>query len=89
MQGLIVLGSLASVAAIIIIVVKNWPATQDVSAGATDGTVSRHQITLTHEQAGELSSELSAVRGDGGVVNFFVDKDNVLQVTVHKQKVKK
>ena len=83
MQGLIVLGSLASVAAIIIIVVKNWPA-MSAPAGATDGTVGRHQVTLTNEQAGKLSEELASVRGEGGTVNFFIDKDNILQIEVKK-----
>ena len=55
-------------------------------------SVRRHCVNLTVNQVRELSGELDACadgvadrdRSVGNVVNFFVDKDNVLQVTIKR-----
>lgn len=87
MMGLIVLGSLAVVAGIVIYVANNLKGKEDSSLSEVDA-VSRHHVTLSREQSEDLVGKLvkACSQDSEETVNFFVSDDAVLQITITKLK---
>jgi hypothetical protein len=81
MTGLFVLGALASVAGIVILVVNNIK-TNDSAINAD--AVTRHEFKLTEKQVTEFCEQLQGCAKTDKVMQFFIDDDNVIKVTVTK-----